>query len=79
MARTSKPQRISRPNPAAKVRTVVCVARTMRAHADNSRSPHKVPSITITGAWLRAAGFAPGRPCHVRAFAPGQLVIYQPA
>jgi hypothetical protein len=56
------------------------VARTKRATADGSRlaPPKKVPSITITGAWLRAAGFSPGKPCHVRAFARRQLVVYQP-
>jgi hypothetical protein len=80
MARTSKSQRIDARSAAAKVRTIPCVSRTTRAGADGSRlaQPKKVPSITISGTWLRAAGFSPGKPCHVRAFARRQLVVYQP-
>ncbi len=78
MARTTKPSRLGRKNPAAKVRTLACVARTPRRRTGSSRPPRKVPSITITGAWLRAAGFLPGKGCLVRAFARGQLVVYQP-
>lgn len=78
MARTTKPHRLARKNPAAKVRTVACVARAPRKRADGSRPTRKVASITITGGWLRSAGFMPGKPCYVRAFARGQLVVYQP-
>ena len=82
MARTSTPsrQRISIRNPAAKVRTIACVERASRTHAsDASRTiARKIPRITISGAWLRAAGFKPGKPCLVRAFARRQLVVCQP-
>jgi hypothetical protein len=78
MARMSKPRRIGRSNPAAKVRTLACIARTPRTRTGSRHLSRKVPSITISGAWLRAAGFLPGKPCHVRAFARGQLVVYQP-
>ena len=78
MAGTTKPYHLARKNPAAKVRTLACVARTPRKRADGSRATRKVPSITITGAWLRSAGFLPGKRCQVRAFARGQLVVYQP-
>lgn len=75
--------RISPRNVAAKVREVRCVARAPRKPAragSRTRGALKqpVPSITITGGWLRAAGFTPGKPCLVRAFAYRQLVVYQP-
>jgi len=82
MARTSKhsSQRINVRNPAAKVRTIPCVERATHARTgDTRRAPaRKVPRITISGAWLRAAGFKPGKTCWVRAFARGQLVVCQP-
>jgi hypothetical protein len=73
-------QRISMRNPAAKVRTIACVERASRTRANaTTRAPaRKVPRITISGAWLRAAGFRPGKPCLVRAFARRQLVVCQP-
>ena len=80
MARTSKSsQRISIRNPAAKVRTVPCVERASRTRAGGASraTARKVPRITISGAWLRAAGFKPGKPCLVRAFARRQLVVCQ--
>jgi hypothetical protein len=80
VARPSKQHNIDPRSPAAKVRTIPCVARKSRVHAGDpplTLRP-KVPSITVAGTWLRAAGFTPGKPCHVRAFARRQLVIYQP-
>lgn len=81
MARSSTrvTQRISVRNPASKVRTIPCVAHAPRKRTgDASRTPaRKVPRITVTGAWLRAAGFKTGQPCLVRAFARRQIVICQ--
>jgi hypothetical protein len=73
-------QRISMRNPAAKVRTIPCVERASRTRANaTARAPaRKVLRITVSGAWLRAAGFRPGKPCLVRAFARRQLVVCQP-
>jgi hypothetical protein len=75
----TRPRRIAIHNPASKVRQIRCTARTprerSRAPRTTSASVRKVPSITISGAWLRSAGFAIGKPCLVRAFAYGQLVI----
>jgi hypothetical protein len=77
-----QPKRIDIRNPASRVRETPCLARMPRerTRADRTRDvrARKVPSITISGAWLRSAGFAPGKPCFVRAFAYLQLVIYQP-
>jgi hypothetical protein len=68
-------------NPASKVREVRCAARTPRERSRASRAKgapaRKVPSITVSGAWLRSAGFVPGKRCLVRAFAYRQLVISQ--
>jgi hypothetical protein len=57
------------------VRTPRERTRTGRAQGAPART---VPSITVSGAWLRSAGFAIGKDCLVRAFAYRQLVIYQP-
>lgn len=81
--RTRKPsqsRRLGARNTAAKVRTIPCVARASQARArDTQCAPaRKTPRITISGVWLRAAGFAPGKPCLVRAFAYRQLIVYQP-
>jgi hypothetical protein len=74
MARTSNQarQRISMRNPAAKVRTIPCLERASRTRANaTTRAPaRKVLPITVSGAWLRAAGFRPARPAscaHSRA------------
>jgi hypothetical protein len=80
MARTL--EKLDPRHSAARVRTVPCNARQSRSSQSRSStkkdSPtRKVPSITITGAWLRAAGFKSGKPCYVRAFARKQLVICQ--
>ena len=73
---SKRPRRIGIHNPASKVREVRCVARTPRERPRTKGAPaRKVPSITISGAWLRSAGFAIGKPCLVRAFAHPQLVI----
>jgi hypothetical protein len=61
---------------------VRCAARTPRERSRATRaeraSARKVPSITVSGAWLRSAGFAIGKPCLVRASAYRQLMICQP-
>jgi hypothetical protein len=61
------------------VREVRIAARTPRDRSRTSRAKgapaRKVPSITISGAWLRSAGFVAGKRCLVRAFAYRQLVI----
>jgi Toxin SymE, type I toxin-antitoxin system len=78
----TQPKRIAIGNPASKVREARCLARASRERSHATRAQgtraRKVPSITISGAWLRSAGFAPGKPCLVRAFAYRQLVIFQP-
>lgn len=61
----------------ARVRTVPCVAR-IASRANRNAYAQVVPRIVLSGAWLRAAGFATGKPCYVRAFARRQIVIYQP-
>ena len=81
MARPSKRthRKIDPRNTAAKVRTVPCVAHASRARAGVARSTaRKTPRIAIAGAWLRAAGFVPDKPCLVRAIARRQLIDYQP-
>ena len=80
--KSTRPRRIGIHNPASKVRQARCVARTSREHSHASGADgapaRKVPSITVSGAWLRSAGFKIGKPCLVRAFAYRQLVICQP-
>ena len=79
--KSTRPRRIEIHNPASKVRHARCVARTSRERSRAARTKgapaRKVPSITVSGAWLRSAGFAVGKPCLVRAFAYRQLVICQ--
>ena len=70
-------QRLDPLSSAARVRTVPCIARAP-SRAKKNTPARKEPSISLAGSWLRAAGFASGKPCFVRAFARRQIVIYQP-
>ena len=80
-AKPTSSLRLACTNPASKAREVFCVARAPSKRARTTRAQatpaRKVPTITISGHWLRAAGFAIGARCLVRAFARRQLVLYQ--
>jgi hypothetical protein len=77
--KSSQAQRIDARSIAARVRVVACVVQTSCAHPRDAHArASKTPCITISGAWLRAAGFAVDKPCLVRAFAKRQLIVYQP-
>jgi len=52
------------------IRHVASVMRT-----DVRGKQRKVPSITLRGDWLRAAGFAPESPVLIRVVVRGQVVI----
>jgi hypothetical protein len=48
---------------------------SVRSPSANQKTTRRVPRITLSGQWLRRAGFPPGARILIMVQTPGQLII----